>query len=307
MPEEYNIQEDEINLLDLFVVLLRYRKLIISLTLITIFLIFIGYFIYPSYKQKELLDQKYIVGSMTIALNPSLLEYFPQEDPIKEIAEIFKTPELVLNSIEKNGLADLLSIEDYPDARKQAIVKDRLTDVENTPVQWDEHNWEYNVDSPWVYGVSLQHNSVKISLLMDLQNKEKNNLFLKTLFDEVNASMLSLIESVTQAKVSNYELLLTSDIPRDTLNSIFGDYSTAKAVLDGKMPALVYISAPHVYIEGPNLSIEKLHKSYIKMGIILIMAVFFLSLFLAFILEFITNIKQDEERMNKIREALGKK
>jgi hypothetical protein len=72
---------------------------------------------------------------------------------------------------------------------------------------------------------------------------------------------------------------------------------TSNIYREGKTPALVITSGPEILINSQSRG---------KNAIIVVGAAFFLSIFLAFALDYVDRIKADPESSAKIRKALGK-
>ncbi|MEA3452271.1 MAG: lipopolysaccharide biosynthesis protein, partial [Bacteroidota bacterium] len=89
-------------------------------------------------------------------------------------------------------------------------------------------------------------------------------------------------------------------IQKTIYKSLISEYEMLKLSQEGEV-------ATFQILELAELPDIKSGPSRGKLCIIVTMAVFFLSIFLAFILEFITNIKNNSESMEKLRATVKKK
>src|SRR6056297_1266119 len=94
----YN-EDDEINLLDLFVVLLKYRRLILGITLVALAVAVGGYFWYPTYQygnaQESLLYEAHLRVGTASAMRKLDVSYNLQEQ--------FKSTPMLLNALREAG------------------------------------------------------------------------------------------------------------------------------------------------------------------------------------------------------------
>jgi len=304
--------EDEIDLIDLFVVILRYRKVIISLTLISIIGVLIGFFIVP---KRQFLQQdmsEYTVAELTVSSMPSVAKYSLNEGEnlrlslnksdlflSNTIVMLFQQPELIRQSLMRSGNEGLL-ISDDSSLDSLSIIEEHMVDLDARKpksLSLDETNWIYTVKSS-VHSLEL------VFEVQDL-DKEKTAAFINSLYDIANETILDLVRPAALAELNLYQNLFDSESWDTIFDDILLDYANAKGILSGKTQPLIKISES-VVEKRNSKTLADLKHSYITMGIIIIFAVFFISLFLVFILEFMHNIKNDEERMKKIRSAMGK-
>jgi len=91
--------EDEISLLDLFTVLLRYRKFIIGITLAFIILAVAGYFIYPAYQYKDAMKDIKTQGIMQVEIVQKAQTYVSQS-----LDSFILHPDNIYDSLYKAGM-----------------------------------------------------------------------------------------------------------------------------------------------------------------------------------------------------------
>ncbi len=295
-------QEDEIDLLDLFIVLLKHRCLIICSFLGVICLILAGYFFYPSWKYEKTLERQNVEAIMTLGTGSNLeavgINY--------NIPSLFTSAPLLLQSLKNAGIQQLGPEDDSIDLTNpeqnvralnyvlQIFVNHKTLDGETIEEK----------DLPFFYTLPS-----KDAQYFELKYYHKDSdlalAFLNSLYRNANQKLLENIQPQLQALAAAGE---TAGNKTTGTSAILQDAqqlsNVAQKILDGSIPALELLEQPY-YVKN-EVSKKAIQSSYRKMAVILIFAVFFLSIFLAFILEFIENIKSDEERMAKIRKALNK-
>ncbi len=306
MPEEINstINDEEIDLLDLFIVLLKHRRLILGSLIGVICLTLAGYFIYPSWKQEKVMDQQKAEAIMTLGTGSSLKSIGIQYD----VLSLFSSATLLLQSLQEAGIQELGSEEDSID----------LTDLEQN-VRALNYIRQVFIKKETIEGDPIDQNSLPF-LLQEPDNKDSQYFdikfyhqdsqlamrFLTRLYQNANTKLLENINDNLEAlaltgQVRSSDSTQESDV---VLKNAIQIANMAQKFLDGSLQPLELLEAPY-YVKD-EISLKGIQSLYQKKAIILVFAVFFLSIFLAFFLEFIQNIKEDEERMAKIRKAMNK-
>ncbi len=299
-----NIKDDEIDLIDLFIVLLKHRKLILGTTLAVLLILGAGYFIYPSYQYKKAVDSQLFEANISVELNSIAAIVIAGYNPKK----YFLNASNLLYSLQKAGYKELgvgeskmVDISSNADKQKALnIVRQYL--VKNQTLNGDSLDEESRI-------LKVINTNTNTSLTFKDKNSEMALAFLIALVEKVNEKLLLDMTPKFNQIVLSYERILSIKAPNEVIKeAIVSDskeYQVAVTILQGKIDLLKVVEGPYVF--KPQLSIEKFKGSYKKRSIIILFAVFFLSIFLAFILQFLEQIKSNDESMAKIREALKKK
>jgi len=311
MNDNVKTKEEEISLFDLFTVLLRYRKLIIGITLVFIILAVAGYFVYPEYQYKKekagLLSQ----GKIQIEIAPRARPYVSQS-----LDKFIFRSDLIYDSLYAAGMknfsyqGDKIPLDDENKVKIMYLIdmlwiknidprgdiyfkkeQDKIFNVTNTGTK--ENISKENIS--YVYEVSLKN-----------KDKELIEKFLYSIYRSVTVNVENNMRSSAQIMVNNYERLIrltgASESIKSMLEKDFDTYTYFKDFLDGKEIVVRLVSEP-VFVEGIN-SLSFYKELYPKTGIIFSFAGLFLALMLSFVLNAIRIIKHDEEAMKKIRDAL---
>lgn len=279
--------DEEISLIDLFAVLLRYRKLIIIGTLVVTFLAGLYLFVLP--KLLPDMDKKTSVVVYDIAVNrlPLTVE--------SQLPNATGNANLVL------GLA-MLNIRDLPFFK--SVYQDFMvfslsdtkptTEVEINRIVQDSFEDKKVVTKQGALGAAL-----KLELTVPDANIEKTESFVQKLVDETNerikaylfplldnlkkttAETITAMESQTASMMNSTQDLNKVLLDLDTYMADFGNFVVLESapfivpVAQGRMTKLVIVS----------------------------FAAFFVTVFLAFVLNAIRNIKADPQASKVLSEA----
>lgn len=310
MENEKQVQnEDEISLLDLFTVLLRYRKLIICITLISAVLAVAGYFFYPALQYKNASKDSQYQARALFTIKQQALPFVTVS-----LEKLINDAGIVLDSMRDAGMDTFQGMSLADETARSRI----LFSID----EWIEANSKENISKKGAVSKSgnvLQINAPSAPSKSDISpavevcfrsnNVEQVKSFIQFLFIRGNEKIVSYLRSDMEAIVQNYERLRnaanSSQAAQQFLAENFTQYTFLRNVLDKKETVLVQISEPVITEEAPQFSLTSLKNSYKIKGVIVVFASFFIAVLLAFALNAIGNIKNDEEAMQKIRDALG--
>jgi len=306
MNDNVKIQDEEISLLDLFTVLVRYRKLIIGITLVFILLAVAGYFIYPVYQYKKEKAGLQSQGKIQIEIAPRARPYVSQSLD----SFVFRS-DLIYDSLYTAGMkkfsyqGDEIPLDDENKVKVMYLI-DMLwiknLDSKGNIYFEKEQNKIFNVTNTGIKGNTSSVYEVT------LKNKDTEIIekFLYSVYKLVTVNVENNMRSSAQIMVNNYERLMqlkgASESIKSMLEKDFDTYTYFKDFLDGKEIVVRLVSEP-VFVEGIN-SLSFYQDLYPKTGVLIAFAGLFLAVMLAFLLNVIRSIKNDEEAMKKIRDAL---
>src|SRR6056297_2908976 len=146
LPPEHYVEDDEINLLDLFVVLLKYRKLIIGVVLFVVIVAAAGYFLYPQYQYQQALEKQQMETTLPFFYTPvvSLIGVQGQIRPTIQQAPLllealqqagYKTFGYGREDVEDNNTVDITKSEN----RSTALYLVRQKLIEDKDAQGNEY------------------------------------------------------------------------------------------------------------------------------------------------------------------------
>jgi len=304
MNNDTEIQkEDEISLLDLFTVLLRYRILIASIILVFIILSIIGYFIYPAYKYNKSMEENIKQGIFQMEIAPKAQPYISQG-----LEYFILRPELLTDSLYAAGLEDF----EFKGGKISMNIENKATVMYLVNLFWIQNldlGGKKFIESGKEHELIFRIRRTGTVIEVTFKNKdpEKIRKFMESIFKLSTVNVEENLRINAKLMVTNYERL--SNLPKISesvqliLEKDFDTYLFLKDFLDGKEVVVKRISEP--VLAESFFSLLFFKSQYKKIGIMIVFAGIFLSFMLAFFLNAVHNIKGDEEAMKKIRDALG--
>ncbi|MBQ7905363.1 MAG: hypothetical protein IJ361_06370 [Spirochaetaceae bacterium] len=271
--EQKTDENEEISLIDLFSVLLKYRKFIVIGSILLIFITSIVYISYVKYKDKVL---NYYDIELTIPISNKIkyLNNVVNYDLLNDTVVRFKDLGYIAKLNEKYNVF-------YYDFNKSNFNQLDYNEFINTKV------------NSGFYQVKL--NSTKSSLIINLRSYSVDNA--KKFISEYIQKLNSEYRNYFSIEIENRILLLQEIIDNNNANKeIFAE----KHELENLNKDTVTL-----FIDDFSIFITKNNDILLKF-IIIIFASFFIFIFIAFLLNAIQNIKSDKEASTKIKNAWEK-
>ena len=271
--EQKTDENEEISLIDLFSVLLKYRKFIVIGSILLIFITSIVYISYVKYKDKVL---NYYDIELTIPISNKIkyLNNVVNYDLLNDTVVRFKDLGYIAKLNEKYNVF-------YYDFNKSNFNQLDYNEFINTKV------------NSGFYQVKL--NSTKSSLIINLRSESVDNA--KKFISEYIQKLNSEYRNYFSIEIENRILLLQEIIDNNNANKeIFAE----KHELENLNKDTVTL-----FIDDFSIFITKNNDILLKF-IIIIFASFFIFIFIAFLLNAIQNIKSDKEASAKIKNAWEK-
>ncbi|MBQ3024796.1 MAG: hypothetical protein IJD23_05765 [Spirochaetaceae bacterium] len=271
--EQKTDENEEISLIDLFSVLLKYRKFIVIGSILLIFITSIVYISYVKYKDKVL---NYYDIELTIPISNKIkyLNNVVNYDLLNDTVVRFKDLGYIAKLNEKYNVF-------YYSFNKSNFNQLDYNEFINTKV------------NSGFYQVKL--NSTKSSLIINLRSYSVDNA--KKFISEYIQKLNSEYRNYFSIEIENRILLLQEIIDNNNANKeIFAE----KHELENLNKDTVTL-----FIDDFSIFITKNNDILLKF-IIIIFASFFIFIFIAFLLNAIQNIKSDKEASAKIKNAWEK-
>ncbi|QEN06979.1 hypothetical protein EXM22_02880 [Oceanispirochaeta crateris] len=297
MPDNQMIStDDEIDLLDLLIVLIKHRKFLLSINIVAFGLLAIGYLFFPSWKFDRT-PEKQSIETITKIVSGPVLDIV---DVDYDLVTLLQSTTSIYKAMKMSGYERIGGIDILGDNNKSQAL------------YWLENNFplevidEYKVQNPKPPYATAQ----LIKLVFKNSNSEIAELFLNNFYNVVNNQIILSLKPKMEALAEGYEDLILKvseqSIDNNTLLMSTAAYTTAKKALVNQASAIILFEEPYSLVSDNRMSLSQIKSSYLKKAIIIFFAVFFLSIFMTFIFEFISNLKKDQERMAKIRKAFKK-
>ena len=279
MTNEPEIQkENEISFLDIFTVLLRYRRMICAIVLCSVVAAAAGYFFIHSRQKNEPAGVKIFETGMAISPTPGTRFFLVNQSAVP----YFAYPHVI-----KDTLTEMRQVSPGADEVRQWIPVFGA-------VTGDERNYASANDKLFLKE-NIRSGVIEITFTGD--DAQFGAGFLQSLFSHGSIALENHIKPLSKTYVETYES--TSSSAADPTN-----YIMIKAIAEGKTDAVVQLYAPYVMERDKTVTAKSIN--YKKFALLAVFAAFFFSVFLAFCFNAVRNIKNDREAMQKIHAALGK-
>ena len=272
--------EDEISLLDLLSVFVKYRKLIIWGTVV--FALLVSIFLFFLSKSSDNQEQLYLIDyNITVYSNMSIFSNIVSFDIVYDTNNKLNDKKLI-SEINKNIL-----VFDYDFNSSNFDV-----------LEYNQFILELFNDKEYLAELSKTKNNFLLSI--KTINPENSDLFVNELINVVNNEYREFLLPLIQKRINEINLLLPQ---------YSSDEKEIKDKLLNEKITLTELSNENFNILQTNFSKfivrEKKHSLLLKI-IIVWFASFFIFIFIAFLLNAIQNIKSDKEASTKIKNAWEK-
>ena len=272
--------EDEISLLDLLSVFVKYRKLIIWGTVV--FALLVSIFLFFLSKSSDNQDQLYLIDYN--------INIYPNMDIFKSIVSF----DIIDDTNNKLNNKKLIS-----EINKNILVFDYDFNSSNFDVlEYNQFILELFIDKEYLAELSKTKNNFLLSI--KTINPENSDLFVNELINVVNNEYREFLLPLIQKRINEINLLLPQ---------YSSDEKEIKDKLLNEKITLTELSNENFNILQTNFSkfIVREKKDSLLLKIIIVwFASFFIFIFIAFLLNAIQNIKSDKEASTKIKNAWEK-
>ncbi|MFQ3620092.1 MAG: Wzz/FepE/Etk N-terminal domain-containing protein [Spirochaetales bacterium] len=263
---------EEINLIDLFIVLIKRRRLILGFPLLVALVTGIYLFVLPAFGVLSFQTYSLQAVVASVQIPPALREQVGMDIPGLTVAygQEFNT---VIDAVVKNKLkTDNLPL-DPTDLRlrtyvaKSFIGKDYKVKAEKEGIRFE---------------VKAREKEAAKAFLADMLNRVDSRLR-----KQIAERSKVIYESMEELWKEVSQTLVLSDTVKVLIAS-------SKVYKEGTLPVLVSVAEPEVFLEPQRRSTT---------FVVAVVASFFLAIFLAFVVEYVHNIKKDPETLSKIQAA----
>ena len=303
--DEKNVacDEDTVSLIDLVAVLLRHRRLILGATAGVLALVLVGAFLYPPLALAKARQNRIVEATMSLMLASNFEGSIGATEGTNFLLQSLYDPSNLLEALRGAGFDTIGTTAIGADAdMEKALYTIRRRIVDNKDL-----NGSPLKESDRVFTVK-QEKSAIVLVFMDT-DPEKAKALLINLISIVSNDLRTFALPIAEATVESYQRLLEIGNPNETIEaSIAQDYKAYKAarnLIDGTLTPITVLRKPYILVE--EISIQAIRRDFIKKGALAVFAVFFMTVLLAFVLQYVDAIKKDPESMTKLKDALTKR
>ena len=262
---------EEITLIDLLIVVIRYRRIIIIPLTIAVVVSALVIFIVPTKQYEKNLQNNYSKAVITCRLMKGDYSFIGDQVLSEYILLAFNESEVVLEALKETGITE----------------KKKLNEI------------NYNV-----YKNKNQKDEYKITFLWD--NDLPPDIFVKNLLTAGNKYLKENIVPLAESEIRIYEKLITIEYPRSVIEEniieIIRRYYAAENFLSGGNELLYFVDW-HFVNDNP-ISIVSLRNIVIKQSVIILIVLFILLVFLVFLINWIDSVRKDQVAMDKLKKAI---
>ena len=274
-------QEDEISLLDLFAVLIRYRKLIVFGTLIVSFLAGLYLFVLPMFFKKTNSQTAVVTYAVDVRNVPvSIAEKLPNNEKITPLYLATYNSErlpFLVDQIKAHNIFTDAEMSNYEfNSFVQSLIKEKTIQIEKSPLG----------------------NAYDIKIKVGIDR-----------IDEATALARSMVRD-TEQSVDDYYLPLIETIGKNTKNSLeksaYGSSESGSAQtlqeLSVEIDEFIQSFSGFLSLRDEPFVVPK-GRGRVKKFVIVFFAAFFIFVFIAFCRNAIANIKADPQSNKLISDA----
>jgi len=294
--------DDTVSLVDLVAVVLRRRRLITVATLGAAALSLALYLVYPQYKMAQAERERIVEVNMSLMLGSGFRVGVGEAEGTNFLIQSLYDPASILSALRTAGYDHIeKTLINQGADQDKALYTIRRRFMDNRGLDGSPLN-----ENSRLY--SVRQDKGVIIIVFKNGDPEKAKAFLNALETGVKRDLLEFVLPYARATIDSYERLLMVQNPNETIEASiaqgYRDYATAKSLIAGEASPLTLLRKPYVLM--PEVSIQAIRKDVLKKCVLLVFGVFFLSVFAAFVLQYVDTVKKDPESMGKIQDALKK-
>ena len=274
-----NPEDDEISLIDLLAVLLRYRWLIIITTVVAMIFAVVFSAIYTVLPpEKSYLPNLYTSKALMFIGNRKSYGALAMK--------LVETNSFLDAVVDEFGLITRFEIEEHPRAESRKTLQKLIS------AEFD--------DESSVFSLSFTDRDPEFAKnVVDFSVKLIENMFLNLGIDK---KLEQNIDKSYEVILNLQENSLEMDAQKEMYIQLKTQYELLKIKIDSEKPIFQVIEGAK--IEDVELTDRKFKPSHGKLCIIITFVAFFISVFIAFVLNAVENIRKDPEAMEKLKSSL---
>lgn len=298
MQERENDRNEEISLVDLIAVALRWRRLIWAPTLIAL----VAALIMGGLRLGGVLggrDGEALEASLNLAPSSGLATFLGREQVEALALRILNDPVPLEAAIAAAGIAELGGVDlaalDRP--RRLFVIRELL-------LRQRSLSGKAIAEKDRLYKVEASRGVVRI--LLRHPDAPEALAFLSALAAELDRGVRAAVQPLARAQVESYERVYKKPVksePEDEfLAKGYMAYLAALRYEGSGEPSVATLYEP--YVLEPQEDPEAAGREALRRGAIMVIGALFLGIFLAFVVHYAYSLRKDPLAMSKLREAL---
>ncbi len=284
--------------------MLKYRWLIIGLTCASILITALAYFILPAVKTNSTSNNS--VTTAVIPLNETVttLAFAPGLELIVQDSNLHY---LTITALSNPVMIDAALTTAHLDFGFSNLSSDERLGIIRQELKKSKPSDSVN---PWAAELTFREYKATvlngmISLTIKSPDKEKSEIFINSIINSLNETLLKFLKTTASSIISQgtNSIQISSGTDIAKLNQ---QRALANAIVNATFTPVTSVMSYTLQEQAQAQAQAQLKNQIKKYGIIGTIGVLFLSIMLAFILQWIASVKNDPEAMQKITAALGK-
>lgn len=290
---------DELSLVDLLAVLLRWRAVVLGVFAAALAAAALAILVLPGMQYRRAVERRQVEALGVADLSPAARTLTEGSDAGKTLAQVFNDPVLLRDALAAAGVDRVAGIELASLGPSEALAQVRAVLVEGRTLggrslRTDERPFSFSAERG-DYRLSYKD-----------ADGGKAVAFIRSAVALANDRLYLILRPAAQAEVEHYEELQKKDGTNPAISEAqavaYPKYVAAVRYLAGAEGALNLVQEP--YVLEPVLSVAQFRSKLIKTAALMVVAAFFLAVLLAFALEGARRIRSDPAAMAKLSAAL---
>jgi hypothetical protein len=290
------LPDGKLSLIDILIVLLKYWKLIVVLISAAFIFIVLGYFFFTSYQYNRQQRNAVLEFEPEVIMAVSLVPAVDFFIPNSQYGFYFRRPDVIAAALEKSNI--ISSSEKMADwvlpVSGEIKSAEKIYSSRNERLYMKEHD-----------GTGV------IEFVYRGTDSAAGILFLNNLFIMGNEALQEYINFQGKAYIDVFETAVeklgASAYEKLLIEKSWNSYLLAQEIFSGTVSASTMLIKPYVINSESSASDKTLadyKKAYKSKAVLFMLAAFLLTIFLVFLINEITSIKNNTETMEKIRGAV---
>jgi hypothetical protein len=296
-------EDGTISFIEIFSIIIKWRKVFLIGILIAVCLAVAGFFFFPNRDYQKSLKQKKADIHIRFRVSVQFDNIVDLNEANTYIIQYLNDAVNIFGAYRAAGLKDSIQNTDIDgandDEQLNYIRKRFILNTDNAGVKLKEKDRIY----------SAENNNGTIEIIFSNSDIIKGKDFLRFLRSGVESSLKEFVKPLVIARIETYEALILIKNPVESSSmaivNLAGTYYAAKKYLKGEIPLLVTIQEPYEIIPYPVMKTFTI--GYMKKALIGLLMLCAVLVIVSFIGEYVRHIRNDQEAMIIIHNALGKK
>lgn len=292
-------RDDELSVVDLLAVLLRWRAVIIGMLALALAAAAVAVAVLPGMLYRSAIERRQVEALGVVDLSPAARALTEGSVIAKTLTPMFTDPVLLRDALSAAGIDQVAGTELGTQGASAALAQVRALLVEGRTLGGRNIRAE---ERPFSFSAERGDNRLSFRA----SDGDKAVAFIRSAVALANDRLSLILRLAAQAEVEHYEELQKKEGTNPAISEAqalaYPKYAAAVRFLAGAEGAFGLVQEP--YVLEPVLSVALFRSQVIKFAALMVVAALFLALLSAFALEGMRRVRSDPEAMAKLSVAL---